>query len=192
MVRLVFQGSANFLPVEVASFTAKRTDIGSVNLGFRTAKEESVDHFEIDRESSSGWINTGSIGAKNNKLGADYALLDEKAPSSRLTYRLVEVDLDGSRRLVGTAAVGAFGAAEAFDVRVFPNPATQNIHVSLSGGSEDVSLFLYDALGKMITSREHVSSSTVDIDAGMLSAGSYWLEARNAEKTTRIKVALTK
>ena len=185
-------GSSTFLPVEIASFSGKRTDLGSVSLGFRTAKEESVDHFDIDRESPSGWINAGSIAAKNDQLGAEYSLLDEAAPATRLTYRLIEVDLDGSRRLVGTTAVGSFGTPEAFAVKVYPNPTSQNIHVEINGSSDDVSLVLYDALGKVIVSRSHVSSNTADLDASMLSAGSYWLEARNGDIYSRTKVAVTK
>jgi len=192
MIRLVFQGSSTYLPVEVASFTAKRTDLGSVNLVFKTAKEESVDHFDIDRESVSGWINTGSIGAKNERLGADYSMLDNQAPSTTLTYRLVEVDLDGSRRLVGTTSVGPFGSPDAFNVRVFPNPTTQNIHVLIGGSSDDVSLALYDALGKLISFRDHVQANTADLDASSLNAGFYWLEAHSGDLYSRTKVVVTK
>jgi hypothetical protein len=191
MMRLVFQGSSTFLPVEVASFTAKRTDLGSVNLAFRTAKEENVDHFDIDRESISGWINVGKLQATNDRLGSNYSLLDQNAPSPSQTYRLMEVDLDGSRTLIGTVAVGPFGSPEAFGVRVYPNPASQTIHVSLTGGADDVSLLLYDALGKVMAVRDHVSS-TADIDASNLSNGSYWLEARTGDLTSRVRVAITK
>ncbi len=192
MIRLVFQGSSTYLPVEIASFTGKRTDLGSVNLGFRTAKEENVDHFDIDRESASGWINAGNIVAKNDKLGAQYSVLDENAPSTNLTYRLIEVDLDGSRRLVGMVAVGPFGSPETFSVRIYPNPTAQTIHVMLTGGASDVSLVLYDALGKVVASREHVSANSSDFDATALSAGSYWLEARNGENNLRTKVSVIK
>lgn len=192
MVRLVFQGSSTFLPVEIASFKAKRTDIGAVNVDFRTAKEESVDHFDIDRESASGWINAGSIGAKNDRLGADYSMLDNQAPVTNLTYRLVEVDLDGSRRQVGTTTVGPFGSSEVFNVKVFPNPTTQNIHVMIGGIADDVSLVLFDALGKMVASRDHVSANTADLDASSLAAGFYWLEARSGDINSRTKVVVTK
>jgi hypothetical protein len=192
MVRLIFQGQTNFLPVEIVSFAAKRTDNGSVNLNFRTAKEDGVDHFEIDRESMSGWVNAGNLIAMNEKAGADYSLLDENAPSTGITYRLMEVDLDGAKKLVATTAVGAFSSPEAFGVKVYPNPTSQNIHVMLSGGSDDVTLLLYDALGKVVVSREHVSSNAIDLDAGNLSAGSYWLEAHFGETSARTKVAITK
>lgn len=192
MVRFVFQGSSTYLPVEVASFTAKRTDLGTVNLDFRTAKEENVDHFDIDRESTSGWINAGMIGAKNERIGANYSLLDNQAPLTYIIYRLVEVDLDGSRRLAGTTTVGPFGSPETFNVRVFPNPTTQNIHVMIGGSSDDVSLVLYDALGKMVASRDHVSANTADLDASSLNAGFYWLEARSGDIYSRTKVVVTK
>lgn len=192
MVRLVFQGSSTYLPVEIVNFTAKRTDIGTVSLGFNTAKEESVDHFDIDRESSSGWINSGSLRAKNERLGADYSLLDDEAPSSSLTYRLIEVDLDGSRRLVGTTAVGPFGSSEAFTAKVYPNPTSQTIHVILTGSSDDAGIMLYDALGKIVASRTHISANSVDIDASSLAAGFYWLEARSGDNNFRTKVVVAK
>jgi hypothetical protein len=192
MIRPVFQGSSTYLPVAVVNFTGSRTDLGSVNLDFRTAKEESVDHFDIDRESSTGWINIGSIGAKNDRLGSTYSLLDENAPTNKLTYRLTEVDLDASRTLIGTTAVGPFGGQDAFSVKVFPNPTSQSIHVMLTGSTEDASLYLYDALGKVVASREHIASSTVDFDATGLSTGSYWLEARDGSSVTRTKVSVTK
>ncbi|MDP4219948.1 MAG: T9SS type A sorting domain-containing protein, partial [Bacteroidota bacterium] len=191
MVRFVFQGSATYLPVEVASFSGKRTDLGFVSLGFRTAKEEGVDHFDIDRESVSGWVNAGSIVAKNSRLGADYSLLDNQAPTTSLTYRLIEVDLDGSRRIAGTTTVGPFGSSEEFSAKVFPNPTTQNIHVMLSGVSEESSLVLFDALGKVVASKEHVKANTADLDASTLGAGFYWLEAHSGDHTARIKVVVS-
>jgi hypothetical protein len=192
MFRLIFQGQSTNLPVEIASFTAKRMDDGEVNLTFRTAKEENVAHFEIERESQSGWISAGTISAKNERLGSDYALLDEKAPSASITYRLMETDLDGSQMLVGTTAVGPFGSTDAFGVQVYPNPTSQNIHVTISGSADDVSLSLYDALGKVVASRAHIASGTADLDAGNLTSGSYWLEARSGETISRTKVAISK
>jgi hypothetical protein len=190
MIRLKFSGSSTFLPVELMNFLAARTDNGTVNLAFQTAKEEGVDHFAIDRETSSGWVSAGSIPAKNERLGASYSLLDEKAPSTNLTYRLMEIDLDGSQKLLGTTAVGPFGSPEAFGVQVNPNPTSQNIHVTISG-SEEVSLKLYDVLGKVVASKEHATGS-LDIDAGSLSAGSYWLDATSGENHSRVKVSVTR
>jgi hypothetical protein len=192
MVRLKFAGSGQYLPVDLASFSAARTDAGSVNLAFRTAKEESVDHFTIDRESASGWVTTGNIPAKNEHLGAVYSLLDTKAPSTSLTYRLVEVDLDGTEKVIGTTAVGpidALNLAE-FGVQVNPNPTAQNIHVTISGSGEST-LKLYDVLGKVVASKEHASISA-DFDASALPAGSYWLDAQNGDTHSRVKVSVVK
>jgi hypothetical protein len=104
----------------------------------------------------------------------------------------MEVDLDGTIRLVGTTAVGPFGSPETFSVRVFPNPTTQNIHVMLTGSLDDVSLILYDALGKIVASKDHVSANSTDLDASALGAGFYWLEARNGDIYSRTKVVVTK
>jgi len=190
MIRLKFAGSSTFLPVELMSFSGVRTDHGSVSLAFQTAKEDGVDHFAIDRESSSGWISAGNIPAKNERLGASYSLLDEQAPSTTLTYRLMEIDLDGTQKLIGTTAVGAYGSPEAFGVQVYPNPASQNLHVTISG-TEDVNLTIFDVLGKVVASKDHATNS-VDFDVSSLSAGSYWLDAKSGENHSRIKVSVTR
>jgi hypothetical protein len=61
----------------------------------------------------------------------------------------------------------------------------------LSGVTEESSLVLFDALGKVVASKDHVKANTADLDASTLGAGFYWLEAHSGDHTTRIKVVVS-
>ncbi len=192
MVRLVFTGSAQFLPVELASFDARRTSNGEVSLAFRTAKEENAREFNVERETENGWVSVGTVAAHNAQLGANYALVDNNAPFTRVNYRLSETDLDGTNRISGYAAASPFAATEALSVTVSPNPVVDHIHAQLSGVTEPATIKIYDALGKVVLSTSAASNGTLDLDASQLAAGKYTLDVTSAAAQARTAIIVTK
>jgi hypothetical protein len=192
MMRLVFKGSATYLPVELASFTAHRSINGEVALAFRTAREEDVHHFEIEREASNGWQVVATAAAQNSKTGADYAVIDATAPGTSIQYRLSEVDLDGSHKIAGYTNVGGLAGDAALSVVVSPNPTSDRIHVVLGGLSEPAELKLYDLLGKVVLTGSAGTSGAVDLDASTLAAGKYMLDVISGTSERRISIVIQK
>ncbi|MBS1904731.1 MAG: T9SS type A sorting domain-containing protein [Bacteroidetes bacterium] len=191
MVRLVFTGSSTYLPIELASFTARRTSTGQVLLDFATAKEQDVRQFELERETQNGWQNVATLAATNAALGSTYSALDATAPFSSQTYRLSEVDLDGSQKVAGYATASPFGSSSPMELTVSPNPASNRLHVSLTGVTDRVELRVYDMLGKVVLASDGQGSST-DLDVSTLAAGTYTLQTLSGGEEHRATFVVQK
>lgn len=193
MMRLVFGGSSTFLPVELLSFSATRRTGGDVRLNFRTAQEQNLSSFEIERQQGDNWIMAGTIAGRNAANGSVYELLDADAPQSRTRYRLWEIDLDGSRTMLGTAEAGPVGEDRTLAVRSVPNPARDQFTLHLDGASFDgtTAVTIYDALGKAVRNFADIRSNAIDVDARSLPAGTYYIELRDGGARARTMIVVT-
>lgn len=192
MVRFVFTGSATFLPVELSHFDARRNSTGEVLLDFSTAKEENVSRYEIERETENGWAHVTNVAARNAHLGANYSTVDHNAPLTGTTYRLNEVDLDGSLTIVGYANVNPFDAANPLTVSIIENPASDRIRASIGGITEPAQIKVYDMLGKVMLSTTVSANGTLDLDASSLAAGKYTLDVISGASEARSSVVIHK
>jgi hypothetical protein len=171
MLRLVFSGSATYLPVDIVSFRAQRTDNGNVLLEFTTAKEEHVDRFLIERLDNDEWTLVSTIPAQNSYSGFRYSAIDHTAAKNAVRYRLRNLDLDGA------ATVGAHCTAEAFETTprldVSFDRLSNNLHIA--SGEAITTIGIIDAAGKEILSRQNLYLQTYDMNASALTAGVYWV-----------------
>jgi hypothetical protein len=192
MIRLVYKGSSQFLPVELVSFDAIRISDGSVNLAFRTAKEEDLRNFDLERENGDSWDQIGSVNGKNTVSGANYAFLDAGAPRASVTYRLWENDLDGSHRMIGTTTAAPLANGKSLNLSVFPNPASTVMNIVLEGAGESSTLILYDETGRTIRRIENVTDGKTQIGLQTIPQGTYYLDARTSNGTITAKVVVNK
>ncbi len=171
MMRLMFSGSATYLPVDIVSFRAQRTDNGNVLLEFTTAKEEHVDRFLIERLDNDEWTLVSTIPAQNSYSGFRYSAIDLTAAKNAVRYRLRNLDLDGA------ATVGAHCTAEAFETTprldVSFDRLSNNLHIT--SGEAITTIGIIDAAGKEILSRQNLYLQTYDMNASALTAGVYWV-----------------
>jgi len=188
MMRLVFAGSATYLPVELVSFRAKRTANGDVALNFETAKEENVSHFSIERSSDGNWQRITSVAAKNSSSGSRYMSLDNAAPTSQTTYRLWEQDLDGALTMLGTSEASSIGSTTT-DVRIYPSPASDILHIQSTATICEVSLS--DISGRVVHSNFRLLLKEYDINVKGLAEGVYLLTITDENgNTSREKVMI--
>ncbi|HEY6172066.1 MAG TPA: T9SS type A sorting domain-containing protein [Candidatus Kapabacteria bacterium] len=188
MMRLVFAGSATYLPVELVSFKADRTTSGDVALKFETAKEENVSHFTIERSADGNWQQIATVAAKNSSSGARYMSLDNSAPTSQITYRLWEQDLDGSLTMLGTAEVSPLDNMRV-DVHIYPNPASDILHIESTKPVHEVTLS--DISGRVVHSNLGLSLKDYDINVKGLAEGVYLLTITDEDgNTSREKVMI--
>jgi hypothetical protein len=192
MMRLIFRGSSTFLPVELVSFGAIRTQGGDVDLSFRTAKEENLRNFDLERENGDSWDQIGGVNGKNSPNGANYSFLDEGAPHSSVTYRLWENDLDGSHRMIGTTTAAPLAGGEMLTLSVFPNPASTVMNIVLAGAGESATLSLYDETGRTVTEIGNVHDGKTQIGLRSIPQGTYYLDARTLNGTIKAKVVVNK
>lgn len=182
MVRPVFSGAQNYLPVELAALSADRQPDGSVLVAWKTANELNAARFEVFR----GATLVGASQARNNPGGSDYAVSDRSKSELGARYQLFETDLDGSYRQIGQVEVGPLADASRL-MLWYPNPASNVLKVE--AGEPIAVIQLVDELGRTLRDL-HPESPNVEIDVREIPNGSYTLVASVGSKSQVMKITI--
>ena len=85
------------VPLDLIDFTARASQgLKKTALSWKTANEQDVSHFEIQRRDATGkFITIGKVPALNNPAGGLYNWIDESPIPGRNHYRLIMVDING-------------------------------------------------------------------------------------------------
>ena len=174
-----FQGGA--LPVELVSFTGA-WDRQRVRLAWNTASETNNAAFAIERRIESGdWAEVGRrAGAGTVSEARAYSFVDASVPftATRLSYRLRQIDLDGTAH-VGPVVEVAAGAPEAFSVsEVSPNPVRGRAVLRYAiPAQSNVRIEMYDVagrlVGRLLDAPMDAGRYELPIDSDGLSSGVY-------------------
>lgn len=178
------------LPVEVVSFDAKAIGNKAVRVNWETASEINIASLEIERAE----ITTTEQGEREGEYslvsrkapqgaanrGARYDLVDNNVkPGATYRYRLVSVDLDGSREVKAYGQVKLVeGASSAgFSLSIQPNPARSyaTINVVVPAEVQNWKVELYDAAGRLVRTLDGVTSnaSSLELNVSDLASGAY-------------------
>lgn len=164
------------LPVELLAFAAEPLRPGSALLTWTTANEQNNAGFTVERSFDGtafedlGWVQgNGTTNAAN-----DYTFTDNGLASAvQAFYRLRQQDFDGNTQYSQIREVN-FGTATSANVLAYPNPATDQLTVELSGAAE-ATVKLFNAVGQVVRSAVVVGTETIDLSG--LAAGTYALQA---------------
>jgi len=191
-----------FVPVELSSFTAAVSG-NDVTLNWVTATETNNQGFEIERNSGSGFQNIGYVAGFGTSLEAhSYSFVDASLSEGTHTYRLKQLDLDGTFEYSDAVEVDVT-VPDVFALEQnYPNPfnPSTKINFSLAVDSK-VSLKVFDVLGQevatLISSDLVAGSHNIDFNAASINSGVYFyrIEATGIDGTnfTNVKkMILTK
>ncbi len=202
--RWTLGSSSSPLPVELASFEGQvasgSAEEEAIQLRWRTASETGNAGFEIQRRagtspSASAWQKVGFQESKaeggTTSEARSYRFTDEDLPyaADTLSYRLRQVDTDGSAQVSDPVKVARGGVSELQLKETYPNPTRSWVTVRYAvpekrAAESDVRLRLYDVLGRQVQSvqagaeagRHETRLSVQDLASGVyvlrLSAGS--------------------
>ena len=181
--------SSNPLPVELSSLDAV-VEEEQVTVTWTTASETGNARFQIQRKAERGrWTTVGSVeGAGTTSESRSYRFTDEDLPyaADRLTYRLRQVDTDGTTTLSDPVVVKQ-GVDKVELLATVPNPASRQARVRFSiPERQEVQLRLYDALGREVRAivnaeREGRHEETIDVSG--LPSGTYFIRLKAGSKT---------
>lgn len=135
------------LPLNFLSFTTQKCNSNNVCLTWKTANEQSVSHFEIERSLDGRNFSTiKGEPAKNQPLNL-YSSTDDVSniTASKVYYRIKQIDADSKSTLSNIQAVSLNKTAE---VTLYPNPATDV--VSILGWQYVNSVLVFDVSGKLV------------------------------------------
>ena len=179
----------DIVPVELTSFTASVSE-GRVVLNWATATELNNQGFEIERASSSampvqGWEKIGYVpGNGTTSEPRTYSFLDPNVQNGNYTYRLKQIDFDGTFAYSDEVAVEVDLTPSEYNLfQNYPNPFNPTTTISFRVPvASDVNITIYDMLGQEVQSlfSENVQAGNYSVEwngennAGLkMSSGSY-------------------
>ncbi len=177
-----FTDSENPLPVELVSFTAFQ-EADKVNLSWATSTETNNKGFEILRfaqDNNNGWQKIGFVqGFGTTTELQQYSFTDENLITGVYSYRLKQVDYDGTFSYSGIIEVDFTGAVGFTLEQNYPNPFNPSTTIRYSLPSAgDIELTVFDVFGSeietLINQRQPAGIYSIDFDAPNLSSGIYF------------------
>lgn len=171
-----FIGFGTPLPVRLVGFSATPVE-NRTHLEWRTAEEENVSHFEIQRSPDARtWtslaINTPAMGEGGHR----YEAVDASPLAGVAYYRLKMIDLDETFAYSQIVSVDFAGTGNA-PVVLFPNPVTDKLYIR-SGSRQFSKVQLHSLSGvNLYTSAENQSV----VDVGRLTSGVHWVTIHYAD-----------
>ena len=187
------------VPVELTSFVA--TSVGNaVQLEWSTASETNNYGFEVERtiQGNSNWDKVGFvIGNGTTTETQYYTYTDQSVASGRYSYRLRQVDLDGTFRYYDAVDVEVIAAKEFTLNQNYPNPFNPSTRITFTiPNSGHTTLKIYNVLGNEVASLldKDLAQGNYDINfnAADLTSGIYYYTLRTGNLVETKKMMLLK
>ncbi len=195
------------LPVEVTTFTIS-TQNNSIELKWETATEVNNYGFEIQRQiqvssienqdKHQSWKNLSFVeGNGNSNSSKFYNYIDKTISSGKYSYRLKQIDIDGSFEYSDIVEVDLGLPNEFLLSQNYPNPfnPTSSIQFSLPRGT-NVRLLVYNLIGKqvaeLVNQNMNAGNHKITFDASALSSGIYYYKLISGEYISTKKMILLK
>ena len=185
-------------PVELSSFTAA-AGIGTVNLNWSTATETNNKGFEIERKSTNGdFQKVGYVaGFGTTTEPKSYKFTDNIVEGGEYTYRLRQIDLNGSASYSNTVEVEV-NAPRIFALEQnYPNPFNPATIIKYSiPQDQQVKLNVYNLLGEnvmtLINRFQKAGPHEVNFNASNLASGVYFYKLEAGIQISIKKMILMK
>lgn len=193
----IFKGLSLGLPVELTSFTASVVDNGVV-LNWTTATEINNQGFEVQRSVNGKDFNTvGFVKGNGTTTEAQKYSYFDAVTSGKYTYRLKQMDFNGTFEYTKTVEVNA-SIVSAYDlIQNYPNPFNPSTTISYAVKDAGlVTLKVYNVLGDevatLVNEVQAAGMHDVRFDASSLSTGVYFYTLNAGNFTATKKMILTK
>ncbi|MEL6941394.1 MAG: T9SS type A sorting domain-containing protein, partial [Bacteroidota bacterium] len=167
----------NVLPVELISFQAKEEQDG-IFLSWETATEMDNAYFELQRSTDGkSFKSIVQIKGHGTSLEAhEYGFLDVLPEDGNNYYRLKQMDFSGDYEYSKVISI-QWKNKKASDLKVFPNPSTNELYYLLLNGSKAARINIYDTYGKLLRTKTDADGF---IDINNLDTGMYILEVHTS------------
>jgi hypothetical protein len=185
------------VPVELASFSAS-TDKNDVILSWYTATETNNQGFEIQRKTDGQFQRIGFVPGKGTTTETqNYLFKDEDLLSGSYTYRLKQMDFDGSFSYSDEVKIEINQPDVFYLGQNYPNPFNPSTNIKYSiPQDENVTLKVFDILGKEVTTlvNGYQQAGTFDVvfNGSNLASGVYYYQLKAGDLTSTKKLMLTK
>ena len=144
----------SIIPVELTSFTASVTG-NDVKLLWETATETNNSGFSIERKSdNTQFVEVGFVpGHGTTSEPMSYSFNDQNLRTGEYTYRLKQIDFDGTVNFSDEVNVDVIAPAEFSLDQNYPNPFNPSTKITFSLAADSkVSLKVFDVIGQEVAS----------------------------------------
>jgi hypothetical protein len=191
-------GLCTVVPVELTSFSANVND-GTVVLEWSTATELNNSGFEIERKSqNSDWNRIGFVtGSGSTTEIRKYSYSDNSVTSGNYSYRLKQVDFDGTFEYSQEVNVDVTPSMDYALQQNYPNPfnPTTKIRFTVPEASA-VKLTVFNAIGEavkdLVNNYYEVGSHEVIFNASNFASGIYFVRMESGSFVSTRKITLMK
>ncbi|MDY0082504.1 MAG: choice-of-anchor J domain-containing protein [Ignavibacteriaceae bacterium] len=169
----------DFVPVELTSFTAT-ADNNNVTLNWTTATELNNSGFQVERNNGGDYQVVGFVAGHGTSTNVhNYSFMDQNLEAGTYTYRLKQIDLDGTFEYSNAVEVEVSGLREYTLGQNYPNPFNPSTTINFSLATDSkVSLKIFNVLGQevaaLINGQMSAGSQKVSFDASSLNSGVYF------------------
>jgi len=186
------------VPVELSSFKANVIE-QSVQLNWATATETNNSGFEVQRKTGiREWEVLGFVAGRGTTTEpSSYSYLDELTSSGNISYRLKQIDYDGSYSYSNIVEVDVEPVTKFALYQNYPNPFNPSTMISFSVAQKsNVMLNVYNILGEkvatLVNEVKEAGSYQVQFNAQNLTSGIYIFKLEAASFTSTKKMMLVK
>jgi hypothetical protein len=170
------------LPVSLLAFTADQSTAGTI-LKWTTDTEINASSYIIEKSTNGTQFTAiGQVPASNTSGTQYYSFTDAAAIVTKAYYRLKMVDIDGR---YSYSAVRFIDVRELVTMLVYPNPAVNNVTVTLPDAwrRSATRIQVLDMKGRMVIEKMATALQN-DIDVSALQTGLYMVRAVNEKFST--------
>ncbi len=192
------------LPVEFTDVNAKAENDGNL-INWSVTAQKDVDHFEVETLEANNWNWVGDVKSANSvNYSFLHTAINALEVGKSFSYRVVAVDLDGSRNTSKTVNVERTATGLSFTIEQNrPNPFTASTVIGYTlPANGTVAIRVLDLTGKVISvglDNESMTAGTHEFkfNANNLATGTYIYEisftnANGETSVLRSKMTLTK
>jgi len=186
------------VPVELTSFTASVTG-SNVKLDWETASELNNSGFSVERKSvNSEFTEVGFVpGFGTTTEAKSYSFLDQNLQNGIYSYRLKQIDFDGTFEYSQEVEVEVFTPATFNLEQNYPNPFNPSTSIKYSvPESGNIRLSVFNIVGEevavLVNGFSQAGSFEVTFDASNLSTGVYLYKLQSANSVQTKKMMLLK
>ncbi|HRN25776.1 MAG TPA: T9SS type A sorting domain-containing protein [Ignavibacteriaceae bacterium] len=191
-------GTCTIVPVELTSFSANVND-GIVVLNWSTATELNNSGFEVERKSqNTDWMRIGFVsGSGSTTEIRKYSYSDNSVTSGSYSYRLKQVDFDGTFEYSQEVNVDVTPSMDYALQQNYPNPFNPATKIRFTVPEASiVNLTVYNAIGEavkeIVNNYYEVGSHEVIFNASNLASGIYFVRMESGSFVSTRKITLMK
>jgi hypothetical protein len=172
------------LPVSLLSFDAK-AETKSVAVTWSTSNEVNNIGFDVQRSTNGMAFTTiGFVASKFGTVNA-YSFNDANVTNNtKYYYRLMQKDADGKTSLSKIVAVVFNGQTS--NVKISPNPFSNNITVQYNVANAPITITVYDILGRKLY--ENKAAGIININTEQWTKGGYIIKINDGNAIQNYKI----